>query len=123
MYNQGKTRIGPLALIPSLTYLYLAYNEHAAAFPAQGKAKAYAVAGALAAGIMPYTLLIMKSTNDKLMAKAAEMKTLKETDEVVEVGLGAETAHSLLDIWALLNIGRASLPAAAGLLGIWTVLN
>ena len=123
-YQQGKTRVAPSALIPSLSYFYLAYHEYTAAFPAQWKVNAYAAAGVLAVGIAPYTLLIMKATNDKLQAKAAEMSTLKKTDEVVELGLPeSETAHKLLDFWAILNLGRASFMLASGLLGAWTALN
>jgi hypothetical protein len=124
MYDQGKSRIGPLAIVPLLTYSYLAYSEHRAAFPAQWKVNSYAAAGALAAGIVPYTILAMRRTNEILMEKAAEMRSLKNTDNVVEIGLApAETAHKLLDIWALLNLGRAALMATSGVVGVWTVLN
>lgn len=124
MYEQGKSKIGPLAIVPLLTYTCLAYNEHRTAFSAQWKVNSYAAAGALAAGIVPYTILAMKRTNDKLTEKTAEMSSLKKTDNVVEIGLApSETAHKLLDIWALLNLGRAALMATSGVLGIWTVLN
>jgi hypothetical protein len=123
MYEQGKTRVGPVAVIPALSYFYLAYQEHTAAFSAPWKVNAYIAAGLFALAIAPYTLLIMKSTNGKLKAKAAETRALERTDVVVEVGLGAETAHKLLDFWALLNLGRGSIVAISGVLGLWTALN
>ncbi|KIN02178.1 hypothetical protein OIDMADRAFT_162173 [Oidiodendron maius Zn] len=124
MYEQGKRRVGPLAIIPAFSYLYLAYNEHTAAFPALWKVNAYTTAGFLAAAIGPYTWTVMRPTNAKLKTKAAEASMLNSTDEAVEVAtLGTETAHKLLDFWAMLNLGRAAVVASSGVLGVWTALN
>lgn len=124
MYEQGKLRIGPLAIIPSLSYFYLAYNERTAAFPALWKANAYTTAGFLAAAIGPYTWTVMRPTNVKLKTKATEVRMLNSTDEAVDVAaLSMETAHKLLDVWALLNLGRAAVVASSGVLGVWTALN
>ena len=74
-------------------------------------------------GIVPYTLLVMMDTNKKLLAKVDETKTLGIKDEVVEVGLGSETAHKLVDSWGMLNLGRAALLVIGSLVGTWTALN
>lgn len=122
-YEQGKRSIPSIAIIPLLSYAYLAYSEHTAAFPSTRKAKAYAAAALLTTSIVPYTLLCMRSINGKLKKKKAETSSLKTTDEVVEAGLGNETAHALLDHWGVLNLGRSVLLAASGVLGVWTALN
>jgi hypothetical protein len=44
-------------------------------------------------------------------------------DEIVEVGLGNETAHKLVDSWGMLNLGRAALLVVGSLVGTWTALN
>jgi len=41
----------------------------------------------------------------------------------VEVGLGEETAHKLVDWWGVLNLGRAAMLVASGVVGVWTTLN
>jgi len=72
---------------------------------------------------VPYTLTAMFSTNRKLLEKVEETKTLGVKDEVVEVGLGGETAHALVDKWGLLNLGRGFMMLASGAIGAWTVVN
>ena len=74
-------------------------------------------------GIVPYTLAVMLPTNHKLLQKVDETKALSIKDEVVEAGLGSETAHKLVDNWGVLNLGRAVMLGMASLVGIWTVVN
>jgi hypothetical protein len=87
------------------------------------KAWGYLVSGLLSVGIVPYTLVVVMPTNNKLFKKADETKTLGKGDEVVEVGLGEETAHKLVDWWGVLNLGRGVMLAASGVLGTWLALN
>jgi len=75
-----------------------------------------------AIGIVPYTLFFMVPTNNKLFAKVEEVRGLKAEDTVVEIGLGGETAHQLLDWWGVLNLGRGALLATSGVLGLWLSL-
>lgn len=81
------------------------------------------MAGALAIGIVPYTLLFIKGTNIKLLEKVEETKSLGKLEEVTEVGLGNQSAHALVDWWGMLNLGRGMLVVASGVLGTWTALN
>lgn len=74
-------------------------------------------------GIVPYTLIAMMPTNKKLLAKVDETKALGIKDEVVEAGLGNETAHKLVDSWGVLNLGRALMLIVGSLAGTWTALN
>jgi hypothetical protein len=64
----------------------------------------------------------MAPTNRKLIAKAEETSSLAITDEVVEVGLGGETAHKLVDDWATLNMGRSIMLGLAAVIGTWNAL-
>lgn len=82
----------------------------------------YAASALLCIGIVPYTLTVMKSTNEKLLDKAAEASSLEVDDKIVELGLGGETAHQLLDKWATLNLGQAVMFSTAAVLSTWTAL-
>jgi len=77
------------------------------------------------AGILPYTLTVMRKTNTRLMEKEVEVRGLsvEAGDKVVQVGLGEETAHSLVDWWGVLNLGRGVMAAVSGVLALWATLN
>jgi hypothetical protein len=62
-------------------------------------------------------------TNNKLMQKAEETSALQKGDEVVEVGLGEETAHKLVDNWGLFNVMRGFMFTGSAVLGLWTALS
>lgn len=113
-YLAGKKYAPPFAALSSACYFYLASKAP------QSKYYGYIVAGTLTVGIIPYTLAVMVDTNKKLLAKVEETKTLGIKDEVVEVGLGNETAHKLVDSWGMLNLGRAVLLAVSSGVGVWT---
>lgn len=73
---------------------------------------------------MPYTFIVIRPTNTKLLRKADETRSLGKMEEVMEVGVGKdENAHALVDWWGVLNLGRGALVVASGILGIWTALN
>jgi hypothetical protein len=82
----------------------------------------YLASGLLAVGIVPYTQLVIAPTNRKLLAKAEETSTLAVEDTVVEIGLGGETAHKLVDDWATLNVGSSILLGLAAVIGTWNIL-
>ena len=67
-------------------------------------------------------MLVMMSTNNKLFAKVEETSSLGKKEAAAETGLGEETAHHLVDRWALLNLPRGILLGASGFVGIWTAL-
>jgi len=82
----------------------------------------YLIAGLLTVGIVPYTALVMRGTNNKLIERTNEVGALGSQDTVVEVGLGNESAHALVDWWGVLNLGRGAMLSIAGIVGVWTAL-
>jgi hypothetical protein len=120
-YLAGKKTAPPFAALSSVCYFYLAYSLPFNS--PKSKLYGYLLAGALAVGIVPYTLAVMLPTNRKLLAKVEETKTLGVKDELVEVGLGNETAHKLVDSWGVLNLGRAFMLAIGSVVGAWTALD
>lgn len=73
-------------------------------------------------GAAAYTGLAMGNVNGKLFKKAEELEGLGAADEVVEVGLGGETVHGLVDWWATLNMGRAAIFMVSSLAGTYAAL-
>jgi len=129
MFAAGKKNAPPFAALSALSYFYLAYatsrlSSHIPITNAHRvRVWAYAVAGLLTVGIVPYTFAVMREVNGKLLRKVEETSALGFKDEVVEVGLGEETAHKLVDKWGMLNLGRAAMLMAGSLVGTWTALN
>jgi hypothetical protein len=126
MYEAGKAAGRPAGVIAALSFFYLSYHHHTSstsAFVNNTNAWGYLTAGLLSIGIVPYTILVIMPTNNKLMKKADETKSLEEEDQVVEVGLREETAHQLADYWGVLNLGRGAMLTASGVLALWLALN
>jgi len=121
-FTLGKRTNPPIAILSSLSYLYLSYSSHLAD-PTDNRAWVYLSSGVLMLGIVPYTFAFMSGVNNKLGQRAEDTATLGAMDEVVEVGLGGETAHQLVDWWGMLNLGRGVMMSVAGILGVWTALN
>ncbi|KAL3420734.1 DUF1772 domain containing protein [Phlyctema vagabunda] len=121
-FQSGKKNMPPLALLAASSYFFLAYRSRQLVGANAATWKLYLAAGLLSFGIIPYTLLFMMPTNKKLLAKVDETAALSFKDEVVEAGLGEETAHKLIDKWGLLNLGRGVMLAFSGLLGAYTTV-
>lgn len=91
----------------------------------------------LVPSIVPYTLVVMKPTNDKLNAKVDSLATTSLEDTAAEAGVAKEeTAHGLLDkctcmikytihevltcaLGITLNLGRSLLPLVGTICAAW----
>jgi hypothetical protein len=77
----------------------------------------YTAAAILVPVIVPFTIGIMKPTNDKLHAKADKYRLgasdVKEDQELEE----------LLKRWTALNTVRSLFPLAATVVGLWAVVS
>jgi hypothetical protein len=125
MFLAGKVVSQPATALAALSYFYLSYDSHSSSsspFVSNSASISYAVAGLLSIGIIAYTFGIQMPTNIKLLKKVDETSALEKSDTVVEVGLGEETAHKLVDNWGLLNLGRGVMLTASAVLGAWTAL-
>ncbi|KAH8666003.1 hypothetical protein BGZ60DRAFT_410376 [Tricladium varicosporioides] len=86
----------------------------------------YLIIAALNTAMLPYTIIFMSSTNNKLLAleereKVGELELDKDGE--ARVAITSETAHSLVDWWGMLNLGRSVLCVAGTIVGVWTVVN
>ncbi|KAI4723765.1 DUF1772-domain-containing protein [Aureobasidium sp. EXF-10728] len=120
IFDQGKTSAPPMAVLSSAIFGYLAYREPTAS----SNFTLYTAAAILVPSIVPYTVFLMSSVNNKLHEKASSLANASLTDTAVESGAAqGETAHELLDKWATLNFGRSLLPLVGALAAGWAIVD
>jgi len=122
VFLTGRAAGIPCALGSAVLFAYTAYYlpENL-----QTPTYLYGTASALCISVIPYTLIVMESTNAALMDRAAEGDAIEElnVDDVTEVGMPAAAGvqgmrtEDLLRRWALLNTTRSCI----SLLGILCV--
>jgi len=123
LYDTAKMIVPPLAVVCGSSFLFVAYDAHqrtATVVPHQWKA--YVASALLTLGIVPYTLLVIMPINRRLWQKVKDMRHLAATDTVFEATVGDETAHALVDKWATVNVGRATLLGVAAVTAAWIAL-
>lgn len=108
IYNRGKVTAPPVAVASLAAYAFLAYELKNGG---QLNWERYGLAGALTAGIIPFTLIGMASTNGALMQVAGGATSLSD-----------DATRSLLLRWQGLNLVRSMLPLAGAVLGLWTLV-
>ncbi|CAN9418367.1 unnamed protein product [Alternaria alternata] len=108
IFTRGGAIARPLAIVSALATGYLAYNQD----PKSTPFRLNALATILLPSIVPFTLLAMAPTNDKLLGKKDELATASLSNKNVEAfAAEGETVHELMDKWASLNMARAMLVA------------
>ncbi|KAH0558644.1 hypothetical protein GP486_004704 [Trichoglossum hirsutum] len=120
-YEAGKTQNPPVAVAVAASFSYLAWSVRSGTqlgrlAPAHS-VQLFSTAAILTIGIIPYTIIAMRPTNNKLLAKAEQEFDLKGASASVtsddrEVG-------ELLKKWTFLNGIRSLMPllgSAAALL-------
>jgi hypothetical protein len=86
--------------------------------------KLYTTAAVLLPAAIPYTILLMKPINSKLLSKADSLASTAITDTAAESGVDeAETTHALVDKWATLSLGRALLAAVGAGTAAWATIS
>ena len=120
MFVQGKAAAPPIAMISSAAFGFLAYKYSKTLNQTRGEL--YGLAALSTLSIIPYTLLIMRGVNEKLISKANDTMTMSSDDIVVNQGDGEESAKELIDWWAILNLGRGLLPLLGTAVGAWATL-
>ncbi|RDW63638.1 hypothetical protein BP6252_11183 [Coleophoma cylindrospora] len=118
-YEKGKSQNPPVAAVVASSFAYLAWASHR--LRAGRSMQLYSVAALLTVGIVPYTLLTMSSTNNKLLAKSKKASSDAEITAAFSPAEDKE-ASDLLKRWTFLNGIRSTLPmlgaVAAALAGL-----
>ncbi|KAJ0415808.1 DUF1772-domain-containing protein [Aspergillus carlsbadensis] len=116
IYEFGKARAPPIALVTAITFLSLAWGARRLAPLSSGpgtgtSATTYYICAALTLAVIPWTGLAMGKTNAALIECA-------ESGWVSDERSGEEVER-LLWKWTWLNAARALFPLAGGLVGLW----
>jgi len=110
LYNIGKAQVPPVAAGVAVSFGYLAWSVRGDALFKQAplsRTALFSTAAIMTLGIVPFTLVVMSSTNDALRKKAVS------TSE----SSGEETID-LIERWTTLNRLRSFLPLAGAFCGI-----
>ena len=97
MYDRGKAAAPPLAMLSSAAFGYLAYRLSKTLN--QTKGELYGLAAFSTLSIIPYTLLLMRDVNGKLMSKSDDPNAMGLDAIVANVTNGDESAKELIDWW------------------------
>jgi len=120
LFDTGKVIAPPLSIIAAAIYGSLAYR----ASKESASVVLYTAAAVLVPSIIPYTIIFISSTNNKLAAKEASLAKVSITDTAAEAGVAEEeTAHALFDKWATLNLGRSLLPLIGTVCAAWAAVD
>ncbi|KAF4626910.1 hypothetical protein G7Y89_g11245 [Cudoniella acicularis] len=113
VYNAGKALNPPVALAVASSFAYLAWSSPSRSGTSNNNSRLYTLAAALTMGIVPFTLMFMAPTNNKIFRKAAQAATAPAFDS--EFG-------ALIERWSTLNFVRSLLPLLGGVVGMAAIL-
>lgn len=115
-FEKGKSQNPPVAAATAAAFAYLAWSVRSGSplrsLAPKNSIQLYCTAAILTMGIVPYTIVAMSSTNNRLLAKS----------EATEETLVDVEAKELLQRWTFLNGVRSSLPLAGAITGLIAVL-
>ena len=117
MFDQGKAAAQPIAILSSAAFGYLAYKL--AKTLNQTKGELYGLAAISTLSIVPYTLVLMRGVNGKLINKSEGSKSMSVDELLSDLNANEESAKQLIDWWATLNVGRGLLPLVGTIVGTW----
>jgi hypothetical protein len=112
LYHYGHICMPTMAVSATGMYAYAALRYRAAN---NKQWLVYAIAGATTIAIVPFTWLIMTSTNNTLFRLHELAVASPETGDL-------STAHELLVKWAWLHLCRSVFPLAGAIVGFFGVL-
>ena len=109
IYEAGKSQNPPVAASSSAAFLYLAWAVRQRSTNPQLPLY-YGTAAALTLAIVPFTLLIMAPTNNKLIQHSTrELDDTKSDDVEID---------QLMSQWSTMNAFRSLLPLTGGLMAL-----
>ncbi|KAJ4515725.1 hypothetical protein HRR78_001424 [Exophiala dermatitidis] len=118
IYNRGKVQNPPVAAITAGSFFYLAWSTRTTT-PQSQLPLLYGSAAAATLGIVPFTLLLMASTNSKLIRHTAASS--KELNPGAQQSKDEEILR-LLGTWTTLNAVRGLFPLVGAVIGLVAIL-
>lgn len=119
MYQRGHAHSPKIAAVTSSAFVYLSWCASRTTV-VRAPMFLFATAAALVTGIVPFTIVLMGSTNNALIESAADEHAplnspMQRPDK--------KTSEQLLTQWATLTGIRGLLPLAGGILGLVAAFN
>ncbi|KAJ5894974.1 hypothetical protein N7495_006665 [Penicillium taxi] len=109
LYATGKARAPPIAVTVAASFLYMAWSVRAGTHffknARVSRSALYSVAACFVVGIVPFTLVMMASTNNALLGLPV-------------APLADSSVLELMEKWTSLNRARSCLPLIGGVCGI-----
>ncbi|KAI1636471.1 hypothetical protein F4809DRAFT_380486 [Biscogniauxia mediterranea] len=112
-FLRGRALMPGLAALNAANYWIAAYARWSRGLEWRG----LAAAGASTFFIIPYTVVFMFGTNERLMAAADG----KEEEEEKEKPMSEDTVRRLIKKWGELNVVRAVVPLVGSGLALWNL--
>jgi len=139
IFTRGGAIGRPLAIVSAIATGYLAYKRMLSKHklctgellshtpiedPKSTPFRLNVAATILLPSIVPFTLLVLGPTNNKLIAKKDEFAAAHAKGKAIKANTAdGETVHELMDKWATLNMARAVLVAAGALCTVIAAVN
>ncbi len=112
LYHYGHLVLPSMAITTSLIYAYTVTSKRASGKPWM----MYAAAGAVTVSMIPFTLIIMASTNDLLFRLEDEIKVKAAVTTLDQV-------RELVTRWGRLHFVRSLFPLVGAMLGFSGLMN
>ncbi|CAG8216652.1 unnamed protein product [Penicillium olsonii] len=119
LYEYGHAYGPKAAAVTSTAFAYLAWSASDQRTGSPTPMIMHSAAASLVLGIVPYTIICIGPTNDRLSERAAG----KDASVSASDRSNEESDEQLLRRWVVLNGIRGLLPLAGGVLGLLTALN
>ena len=120
LFDRGKAFVVPLTVGSTAAFALLAYLASQKELPHQTAVQAYVAAALGVFSLVPYTLLVMGSTNDSLYAAGEEV--LKQDAAGNTSGKIAIDVKAMVQQWSSLNFVRGLLLLGGATAGIYGTL-
>jgi hypothetical protein len=106
LFNYGHRILPAISITVLCLYGYIGYDKYLTG----GAWIAYGTSGILTVGIIPFTLIVMQSTNDLLFQQEEEIRWNPKVTTL-------EDARKLIAKWSSMHFVRSMFPLAGAVLG------
>lgn len=115
MYHYGHQVLPGMAIGTFMLHTYACFRKRRAEKPKTWRLPL--LAGLVTVSIIPFTLLIMKPTNDKLFHLESVTRTVRTGEDTGVNVMGITEAKGLVVNWALMHFTRSTFPLIGAIIG------
>ena len=121
VYHYGHQVLPGMAIGTFLLYTLASVQNRRA--EKQKQWRLLTLAGLVTVSIIPFTLLIMKPTNDELFRLESITSTVQSGEVAGVEVMGIKEAEQLVMRWAIMHAMRSTFPLVGAILGAFTTLS